>query len=82
MSTQPAPRSVCATCRFQDLVNMQGQIMRQMVCYRFPPNVSMVTLPQGVQATSMFPVVQPTWHCYEWAPRVEPDTIQRGETEV
>lgn len=49
---------------------MQGQIMRQMVCYRFPPNVSMVSLPQGVQATSMFPVVQPTWHCHEWAPRV------------
>ena len=65
----PTVRKVCANCRFHEMEQMQGQIMRQMVCHRFPPTVSMVTTPQGIQGITLFPVLQPTNWCYEWEER-------------
>lgn len=69
----PTARKVCANCRFHEMEQMQGQIMRQMVCHRFPPTVSMVTTPQGIQGITLFPVLQPTNWCYEWEQR-EPES--------
>lgn len=68
----PTVRKVCANCRFHEMEQMQGQIMRQMVCHRFPPSTGMVTTPQGIQGITLFPVVQPSNWCYEWQER-QPD---------
>lgn len=65
----PGSRHVCANCKHQESEQMQGQIMRQLVCHRMPPTISMVTTPQGIQGMTMFPVVQPQMWCYEWKPR-------------
>lgn len=59
-------RHVCANCVFHNMEQMQGQIVRQMVCHRMPPTVSMVSTPQGVQGMTMFPIVQPQMWCFEW----------------
>lgn len=64
-----APARVCASCAFQYMEHMQGQIMQQMVCHRFPPSVSMVPTPQGIQGITMSPVVQPHTFCHEWRPK-------------
>mgnify|MGYP001576478209 CR=1 FL=1 len=71
--TTPIPRQVCATCKFHHLEQLQGQILKQMVCHRFPPTISLTTTPQGVQGMTLFPVVQAVMFCYEWSAReVEP----------
>ena len=65
----PEARPACASCRFQNLEQMQGTIMRQLVCHRRPPTMSMVATPQGIQGLTQFPVVQPAMWCHEWEPR-------------
>lgn len=63
----------CGTCRHAIPEQMQGQIMRQLVCHQGPPIACMVTMPgpggqMGVQGVTMFPVVQPTMFCAQWQP--------------
>lgn len=69
MDLGPAVRHVCANCKYQESEQMQGQIMRQLVCHRMPPTISMVATPQGIQGMTMFPVVQPQMWCHEWQSR-------------
>lgn len=61
----------CATCTHAHQEQMQGQIMRQLVCHESPPNSCMITAPgpggqMGVQGVTMFPVVQPHMFCSRW----------------
>lgn len=69
MDLGPGVRHVCANCKHHESEQMQGQIMRQLVCHRMPPTISMIPTPQGIQGMTMFPVVQPQMWCYEWQPR-------------
>lgn len=83
MDLGPAVRNVCANCKHQESEQIQGQIMRQLVCHRMPPTLSMVPTPQGIQGMTMFPVVQPAMWCYEWKPRdfVTETNPSQGEPE-
>jgi hypothetical protein len=67
----PTMHQVCANCGHQTMEQLQGQIVRQMVCHRMPPTISMVSTPQGIQGMTMFPVVQPTMYCHEWRGRTQ-----------
>lgn len=63
----------CSTCAHAHQEQMQGQIMRQLVCHESPPNSCMVVAPgpggqMGMQGITMFPVVQPTMFCSRWKP--------------
>lgn len=64
-------QKTCSTCAHAHQEQMQGQIMRQLVCHESPPISCMVTAPgpggqMGLQGITMFPVVQPGMFCSKW----------------
>lgn len=67
----------CANCAHHDMQQIQGQIMRQMVCVEGPPTMSMIPVVQngvqGVQGMTHFPVVLPQMYCHRWAERATDD---------
>lgn len=84
----------CATCAFVSHEQMQGQIVRQLVCKRNPPSVSMVFIPPGARGIgepgglmghTIWPIMQPHQWCHSFQPaagratETQNDTLNSGD---
>lgn len=63
IESQPMQKACCANCLFGNLEQIQGQLMRMLVCHGAPPNTFAIQTPQGIQQVTTFPVVQPAMWC-------------------
>lgn len=68
----------CMQCVYSTWEHMHGQIQRQLVCKRFPPNASMTFVPRGpaggMAGHTMFPIMQPHQWCWEFKAQAAPLT--------
>jgi hypothetical protein len=59
----------CADCHFALQEQLPQQVVRVLVCHHSPPSMSMTPTPRGIQATTVFPVLQPDQFCFQFRPR-------------
>lgn len=86
---QPTLRN-CENCVHAIPENIAGQLVKQLVCHRFPPQILLIPAPKqatvsrislpgqdtgtAMLAQSMFPVVSPQMFCHSHTMRAEDPT--------
>lgn len=64
-----APLRNCGNCVHAYLEQIPGQLIRQLVCHRMPPQVIVIPTPNGYGLQVQSPFVQPQQFCHCHTPK-------------